>query len=121
MSITVKSGALTEFFASIKHTAQELDSKAAVTQKHTIWMESEDLSALLKPQRTELLRYLRNREEITLDELVDALHRSKTGLNRDLNLLSKYNLVHILRNTPHTPKRIRPTFVRETLEFVAQV
>jgi predicted transcriptional regulator len=79
------------------------------------------LAALLKPQRTELLRYLRNKEEITLDELAKDLHRSISGLNRDLNLLSKYEFVHIVPKSLHDKKRIRPTFTRETLEFVARV
>jgi len=37
---------------------------------------------------------LRNQEEITLDELVNSLHRSKSAITRDLNLLLKYDLVH---------------------------
>jgi len=118
MSIILKTGSLVEFFDSLKHTAQELDNHQTITPKHTIWMETADLSALLKPQRTELLCYLRNQEEITLDELVNSLHRSKSAITRDLNLLLKYDLVHIL---PHHPKRIRPTFMREVLEFVARL
>jgi len=89
MSIILKSGSLAEFFDSVKQTAQELDNHQTIIPKHTIWIETEDLRALLKPQRTELLCYLRNQEEITLDELVSSLHRSKAAINRDLNLLLK--------------------------------
>ena len=55
MSIFLKTGSLAEFFDSLKHTAQELDNHQTITPKRTIWMETADLSALLKPQRTELL------------------------------------------------------------------
>lgn len=121
MSILLKSGSLVEFFDSVKQTAQELDNHHPITPKHTIWVEIEDLSALLKPQRTQLLCHLRDQEEITLDELVNLLHRSKAAINRDLNLLQKYNLVHILPPHLNHSKRIRPTFMRETLEFVARI
>jgi len=47
MSIILKTGSLAEFFNSLKHTAQELDNHQTITPKHTIWMETADLSAIV--------------------------------------------------------------------------
>lgn len=76
MTMTIKSGSLGEFFDSVKLTAREIDAGKTPAPKHTVWMNTDDLAALLKPQRKALLSYLREQEEITLDELATALHRS---------------------------------------------
>jgi predicted transcriptional regulator len=121
MTMTIKSGSLSEFFNSVKQTAKEIDARQTPSPKHTVWMDTDDLAALLKPQRKALLSYLRDKEEITLDELVTALHRSAKSLTQDLSLLSKYELVHVLQKQIPRQKIIRPTFTRETLEFIARV
>jgi hypothetical protein len=46
MSITIKSGSLSEFFDSVKQTARELDANQPLTPKHSIWIEADDFSRL---------------------------------------------------------------------------
>lgn len=86
-------------------------------------METGDLSALLKPQRTELLRYLHEQDEISLSALAKALHRSEQSINRDLALLRKYELVHVLRKQgrAHLESVVRPVFAHQSLEFAARL
>jgi len=43
------------------NTAKEIDENKKVTPKHTIWMNTEDLLNILKPQRTILLKYLKDK------------------------------------------------------------
>ena len=59
MSVTIKSGTLDDFFASAKETAKEIDEGRKITPKNIIWVEPDDLRALLKPERTSLVRFLR--------------------------------------------------------------
>ena len=59
MSIEIKAGTLSDFFASAKETAKEIDSGKAITPKKTIWVDAKDLMLLLKPERTNLVKYLR--------------------------------------------------------------
>ena len=66
MTIEIKKGDISDFFASAKETAKEIDEGKKVTRKNTIWVESKDLMNLLKPERTKLVKYLRGK---TLPEL----------------------------------------------------
>lgn len=44
MNIEIKKGNISDFFASAKETAKEIDEGKKVTRKNTIWVESKDLS-----------------------------------------------------------------------------
>ncbi len=63
MTIEIKSGSLSDFFASAKETAKEIDDGKKLTKKNTIWVDSKDLMLLLKPERTNLVNYLRKEKK----------------------------------------------------------
>ena len=52
MSIELKNGSVSDFFASAKETAKEIDEGKKVTPKNIVWVEPSDLMAILKPERT---------------------------------------------------------------------
>ncbi len=69
-----------------------------MTPKHTIWMETNDLLNILKPQRTKLMKYLKNKTKVYYSVMLDELKKSPSSLNQDLELLSKYQLIDILKD-----------------------
>lgn len=120
MSIEIKSGTLTDFFASAKETARQIDRGEEVTPKHTVWMDSSDLMYLLKPARTALIQYLRKEKRVAFSDLLQAMNRTPVSLNNDLEILSKYNLVRVFKevNPGHGMRKIiEPGFGNEMLEF----
>lgn len=122
--VEIKNGTLDDFFASAKETAREIDTQVKVTPKQTIWMETEDLLNILKPQRTQLIQYLKNKTKVYYAVMLKELHTSPTSLNRDLELLLKYQLIDISKetNAGHGIRKvIRPLFPNESLEFRAVV
>ena len=122
--VEIKNGTIEDFFKSAEETAKEIDTRSKVTPKHTIWMETEDLLAILKPQRTKLLQYLKKRAKVYYSELLKELHKSPSSLNKDLDLLQRYQLIEISRepNAGHGIRKvIRPLFADETIEFRAAV
>ena len=122
--IKIKSGSLDDFFDSALQTAKELDETGTVTPKHDIWMEIDDLSKILKPSRTVLIRYLREKDSVYYSEILNDLHKSPSSLNKDLELLAKYELINITKevNSGHGVKKvIRPLYTNEELEFRAAV
>ena len=68
MSIEIKSGTLSDFFASAKETAREIDQGKKLTKKNTIWVDPQDLMLLLKPERTNLVKYLRKEKKVIFSE-----------------------------------------------------
>jgi predicted transcriptional regulator len=115
---------LDDFFDSALESAKEIDNKANVTEKHTIWMETDDLLNILKPQRTKLIKYLRNKSKVDYSTLLKELDKTPTSLNKDLELLYKVGLVDILKepNAGHGIKKIiKPLYKNEKLEFKAVV
>ena len=124
MILEIKSGSLSDFFASAKETAEEIDEGKRVTRKNIIWVEPSDLMNLLKPERTELVRHLRGKERVVFSDLVNEMKRTAVSLNRDLELLSKYQLVRIFKekNPGHgVHKIIEPTFGDQKPEFKAEI
>ena len=124
MRLEIKSGSLSDFFASAKETAKEIDEGKRVTRKNIIWVEPSDLMNLLKPERTELVRHLRGKERVVFSDLVNEMKRTAVSLNRDLELLSKYQLVRIFKekNPGHgVHKIVEPTFGDQKLEFKAEI
>jgi hypothetical protein len=73
MSIEIKSGSLSDFFVSAKETAKEIDEGRKVTKKNIIWAEPETLIFLLKPERTERVKFLREKKRIAFSELMQAI------------------------------------------------
>ena len=61
MSVELKAGSISDFFASAKETAKEIDEKTKVTRKNIIWVDPIDLMAILKPERTKIVQYLRKK------------------------------------------------------------
>lgn len=123
MSITIKSGSLSDFFHSAKETAREIDARQPITPKNIIWVEPNDLRALLKPERTSLVKYLRQHNRVIFSELLRAMGRSPSSLNNDLAILSKYQLVRIFRepNPGHGTRRIiESTFDHERIRVIAE-
>jgi len=122
--ITIQNGTIDDFFDSAMTTAKQIDNNEKVTPKHTIWMETEDLLSILKPQRTKLIQYLRNKTKVYYSSLLDELKKSPASLNKDLDLLLKYQLIDILKepNSGHGIKKvIKPLYSNESIEFKAVV
>ncbi|MFO1433998.1 MAG: transcriptional regulator [Candidatus Competibacteraceae bacterium] len=124
MTVEIKAGSLEDFFASARETAREIDQGKRLTPKNTIWVEPEDLLVLLKPERTKLLRWLRGRRRVAFAELMAAMQRTAGGINRDLRLLARYQLVRVYREKMPDQgicKVIEPLFGDQKLEFRAEV
>jgi predicted transcriptional regulator len=122
--ITIQNGTMDDFFESALQSAKEFDENKKVTPKHTIWMETEDLLNILKPQRTKLLQYLKNKTKVYYSVILDELKKSPSSLNKDLELLLKYQLIDILKepNAGHGIRKvIKPLYTNEQLEFKAIV
>ena len=120
--VNIRNGTIEDFFDSALQTAREIDRGEKVTPKHTIWMETDDLLKILKPQRRKLLHYLKNKTKVYYSALLKELNKSPSSLNRDLELLSRYGLVDILKepNAGHGIRKvIRPLFTNECIEFKA--
>ncbi len=120
--VNIQNGTIEDFFSSALQTAKQIDSNEKVTPKHTIWMETDDLLKILKPQRTKLLKYLKNKTKVYYSVLLDELKKSPSSLNKDLELLSKYQLIDILKepNAGHGIKKvIKPLYSNEQIEFKA--
>ncbi len=97
--ISIQNGTIEDFFDSAMHTAKQIDENKKVTPKHTIWMETEDLLNILKPQRTKLIQYLKNKTKVYYSVILDELKKSPSSLNKDLELLSKYQLINISKES----------------------
>jgi len=124
MSVELKAGSISDFFASAKETAKEIDEGRKVTKKNIIWVEPVDLMAVLKPERTKIIQYLRKKRRVFFSELMSDMHRTPVSLNNDLKILSKYQLVKIFKepNPGHgTHKVIESTFGNEKIEFKAEI
>jgi len=122
--VTIQNGTIDDFFNSALHTAKQIDENKKVTPKHTIWVETQDLLNLLKPQRTKLIQYLRNKTKVYYSVILDELKKSPSSLNKDLELLSKYQLINISKepNSGHGIRKvIQPLYHNEQLEFKATV
>jgi predicted transcriptional regulator len=124
MGIEIKNGSLADFLTSAKDTAKEIDDGKKITKKHTIWMEPNDLSNLLKPERTRLIRTLRKKKKTKFSDLKDEMKRTATSLNNDLRLLVKYELVRTY-NEPNPGhgihKVVEPLFGNHKIEFRAEI
>ena len=124
MSPNIKSGTLSDFFDSAKETAREIDSGQKTTPKNTIWVDSADFRDLLKKERTDLIQFLRQNNRVVFSELMQAMGRSPASLNKDLGILSKYQLVRIFkeRNPGHGVRKvIESTFDDEPIRMVAEI
>jgi len=122
--VNIRSGTIEDFFDSALQTAKQIDNNEKVTPKHTIWMETEDLLNILKPQRTKLIKYLRNKSKVYYSVLLKDLKKSPSSLNKDLDLLSKYQLIDIVKepNAGHGIRKvIKPLYPNEEIEFRAVV
>jgi hypothetical protein len=124
MNIELKAGTLSDFFASAKETAKEIDEGRKITKKNIIWVDPVDLVAILKPERIKIVQYLRKKRRVIFSELMSDMHRTPVSLNNDLKILSKYQLVKIFKesNPGHgVHKVIEPTFGDEKIEFKAEI
>ena len=122
--ISIQSGTIEDFFESAMQTAKQIDNNEKITPKYTIWMETDDLLNILKPQRTKLIKYLKNKTKVYYSVLLKEFQKSPSSLNKDLELLSKYQLINILKepNAGHgVRKAIKPLYLNEQIEFRAIV
>jgi len=122
--ISIQSGTIEDFFESAMQTAKQIDNNEKITPKYTIWMETDDLLNILKPQRTKLIKYLKNKTKVYYSVLLKEFKKSPSSLNRDLELLSKYQLINILKepNAGHGIRKvIKPLYLNEQIEFRAIV
>ena len=117
-------GTLSDFFGSVRETARELDNGRRVTSKHRVWVAPEDFVQLVRPERIQLIRYLRGKNHVLFSDLVADLHRSAASLRRDVKLLVKYQLVQVIRGNT-TEKGIcnviEPTFGTQAIEINAEI
>jgi len=124
MSIKIKSGSLSDFFISAKETAKEIDEGKHVTRKNTIWVDPMELVNLLKPERANLIRFLRGKKRIYFRDLIIKMKRTAVSLNRDLKVLSKYQLVKTYKeaNPGHgVHKVVEPMYGNNKIEFKAEI
>jgi len=124
MNVELKAGSISDFFASAKETAKEIDEGRKVTKKNIIWVDPIDLMAILKPERTKIVQYLRKKRRVFFSELMTDMRRTPVSLNNDLKILSKYQLVKIFKepNPGHgVHKVIESTFGNEKIEFKAEI
>jgi len=124
MSVKLKAGTMTDFFSSAKETAKEIDEGKKVTRKNIVWVDPIDLMAILKPERTKIVQYLRKKQRVIFSELMTDMHRTPVSLNNDLKILSKYQLVKIFKepNPGHgLHKVIESTFGKEKIHFQAEI
>jgi len=124
MTVELKAGSIKDFFVSARETAKEIDEGRRLTRKKAIWVAPEDLMTILKPERTKLVQYLRKKRKVIYSELVAAMNRTPVSLNNDLKILSRYQLIKILRepNPGHgMHKVIETTFGNEDIEFKAVI
>lgn len=124
MSVKIKQGTLNDFLDSARDTAREIDASKKLTRKKTIWVEPEDMAQLLKPERTRMIQYLRIHNRVPFPELVAAMGRTRVSVNRDLEILEKYRLVHSYTepNPGHGVRKvIQPDFGREKILLEASV
>jgi predicted transcriptional regulator len=122
--INIQNGSIDDFFDSALQTAKQIDENEKLTPKHTIWLETDDLLNILKPQRTKLMQYLKNKTKVYYSVLIKELKKSPTSLNKDLEYLEKYQLINITKesNIGHgINKVIRPLYLNEQIEFRAIV
>jgi len=124
MAIKIRTGSLSDFFDSARETAREIDQGKKVTPKKNIWVEPDDLIRLLKPERTKLLRYLRGKHRVLFKDLVNEMRCTSSCMNRNLNLLSKYQLIRISKEKTldhGIQKIIEPAFGNQLLEFITEI
>lgn len=124
MNVELKAGSISDFFASAKETAKEIDEGRKVTKKNIIWVDPIDLMAILKPERTKIVQYLRKKRRVFFSDLMTDMRRTPVSLNNDLKILSKYQLVKIFKepNPGHgVHKVIESTFGNEKIEFRAEI
>ena len=123
MNVELKAGTLSDFFASAKETAKEIDSGEKVTRKNTIWVDPIDLMAILKPERTRLVKYLRKKKRVVFSELISEMKRTPVSLNNDLKILSRYQLVKIYKQTNpgHGVHKIIEPMYNGKIEFRAEI
>ena len=124
MSIDIKTGTLSDFFASARETAREIDEGTKLTRKNTLWIEAKDLMLLLKPERANLVKYLRKEKKVIFSELMRAMKRSPVSLKNDLKLLSKYDLIRITKETNPghgVYKVIESSLGNEKIEFRVEI
>jgi predicted transcriptional regulator len=122
--VNIQNGTIDNFFKSAMQTAKQIDENQKVTPKFTIWMETNDLLNILKPQRTTLLQYLKNKTKVYYSVILDELKKSPSSLNKDLELLYKYQLIDIIKESNAENglrKIIKPLYANEQLEFRATV
>ena len=122
--VNIKNGTIEDFFDSAMQTAKQIDNHEKVTPKHTIWMETNDLLNILKPQRTQLIQYLKNKTKVYYSVILEELHKSPSSLNKDLELLSKYQLIDVQKepNAGHGIRKIiKPLYLNEEIEFRATI
>ena len=80
--------------------------------------------SILKPERTRLVKYLREKKKVIFSDLMSAMNRTPVSLNNDLKILSKYHLINIYKesNPGHgVHKVIEPTYGNEKIEFKAEI
>ena len=122
--VNIQNGTIEDFFNSAMQTAKEIDNGKKVTPKHTIWMETDDLLNILKPQRTKLIEYLKYKTKVYYSVILDELKKSPSSLNKDLEFLLKYQLIDITKetNSGHGIRKvIKPLYSNEQIEFRAVI
>ena len=122
--VNIQNGTIDDFFDSALQTAKEIDNNQKLTKKHTIWMETNDLLNILKPERTKLIRYLSNKPKVYYSVILDELKKSASSLNKDLDLLAKYQLIDISKetNAGHGIRKVvKSLYLNEKIEFRATI
>ncbi len=124
MSINIKSGTASDFFKSAMETAREIDEGKKITKKSIIWIDPADLISLLKPERRKLVKFLRGKDRIAFQKLMLEMRRNAGSLNRDLDLLSRYDLVKTYKEKKPgrgIHKIVEPLYGNQLIEFKVEI
>ncbi len=88
------------------------DSVNGESEGVTKQLNYKELNAILTPKRMELLRTIRKFEPKNYSELAKIVNRKIEAIDRDLKILSKYELVSFDRNAHGvTPKAAKKFFI----------
>ncbi len=124
MSIELKTGNINDFFNSAKETAKEIDSGKKLSRKNIVWVDTQDLAKILKPERTKIVTFLRNKKEVFFSDLEVEMDRTKASLNNDLKILEKYQLVNVYKkpNPGHGVRKVVSSMIgTEKIIFNAEL
>ena len=88
----------------VSRRQEELNMKSA--DKNIFELQSEICKAIANPKRLEIISVLKDAEELTVSQLVDALHLPKANVSQHLSLMRNKGILTCRRNGTNSYYRI---------------